>query len=218
VEERIAINKAAITFFIEHHFIVQYKDNLRARLLFKEICPGNVSRLIVSAATNHAIWINQFAIQTYFLVMKKLTFALLLVPFLLGAQNENLRRKHYNLEKSLAIGGYDPVSYFEGKPVEGNGDLFLVYKGIKYQFASATSLNKFKADPDKFEPAYGGWCAYAMGATGDRVKIDPETYKIVDGRLYLFYNFWGNNTLLDWNEHESKLKAAADLAWQNTLY
>ena len=56
-----------------------------------------------------------------------------------------------------------------------------------------------------------------MGETGEKVKIDPETFKIVDGKVYLFYNFWGNNTLEDWKKNEKKLKDAADLNWKNIV-
>lgn len=128
-------------------------------------------------------------------------------------QNEELRKKQYNLKNDLAIQGYDPVSYFGHKPVEGKREHSFQYKGITYQFASEENLNRFKADPDKYEPAYGGWCAYAMGESGDKVKIDPETYKIIDGRVYLFYNFWTNNTLTTWNKNEKQLKEAANRNW-----
>jgi hypothetical protein len=93
----------------------------------------------------------------------------------------------------------------------------VVYKDITYQFATAANQAKFKTNPDKYEPAYGGWCAYAMGDSGEKVRVDPETYKITDGRLYLFYNFWGNNTLQDWNNDEKKLKQAADHNWANIV-
>jgi hypothetical protein len=53
-----------------------------------------------------------------------------------------------------------------------------------------------------------------MGESGEKVKIDPLTYKILNGRLYLFYNFWGNNTLQDWNKAEQRLKQAADQNWK----
>ncbi len=109
--------------------------------------------------------------------------------------------------------GYDPVSYFEQKPAEGRDDFRLSYRGVIYRFSSRDNLNRFKASPEKYEPAYGGWCAFAMGESGEKVKIDPETYTILDGKLYLFYNFWGNNTLEDWKKNEKKLKEAGDRNW-----
>ena len=53
-----------------------------------------------------------------------------------------------------------------------------------------------------------------MGESGEKVKVDPETFKIIDGKLYLFYNFWGNNTLTDWNKEEQKLKMSGDKNWK----
>lgn len=128
-------------------------------------------------------------------------------------QTEELRKKQYNLKSDLAIQGYDPVSYFTGKPQEGKPDITYRFKGVIYRFTTQANLDKFKADPKKYEPAYGGWCAYAMGESGDKVKIDPETFKIIDGRVYLFYNFWTNNTLTTWNKSERQLKEAADRNW-----
>ena len=78
-------------------------------------------------------------------------------------QSDEFRKQHFNIKKNLALEGYDPVSYFDGTPLEGDPDLKFVFKGITYQFASADNLAKFKLMPDKYEPAYGGWCAYAMG-------------------------------------------------------
>lgn len=129
-------------------------------------------------------------------------------------QTEVQRQKTFNVKKNLALEGYDPVSYFTGTPVEGDEKYATTYRGITYFFASSANLNTFKASPEKYEPAYGGWCAYAMGATGEKVKVDPETYKIVQGKLYLFYNFWGNNTLEDWNKSEKSLKEKGDLNWK----
>jgi len=133
------------------------------------------------------------------------------------SQSDALRKEHFNLKKNIAIGGYDPVSYFDGKPLEGESAIKWVYKNITYQFASTSNLAKFKLNPDKYEPAYGGWCAYAMGDSGEKVKIDPETFKVMDGKLYLFYNFWGNNTLDDWKKNEKKLKEDADHNWKNIV-
>lgn len=132
---------------------------------------------------------------------------------LVSAQSEEVRRNHYNTKRDIAIEGYDPVSYFDGKALEGKSDLKFTHKGVTYLFANPSNLNRFKAAPEKYEPAYGGWCAYAMGESGEKVKIDPETFKILDGRLYLFYNFWGNNTLTDWNKDERNLKQKGDTNW-----
>ena len=146
-----------------------------------------------------------------------LTFVLISVSSETFAQADAIRQKHFNVKKNIALEGYDAVSYFNGKPQEGKEEIKYQHRGLTYFFASSANLNKFKSTPDKYEPAYGGWCAYAMGATAEKVKIDPDTYKIIDGKLYLFYNFWGNNTLEDWNEDESKLKDTADKNWKKTL-
>lgn len=138
--------------------------------------------------------------------------------FAATAQDQPARKKHFNLDEGIAISGYDPVLYFtQRKALKGNKQLATVYEGVTYYFVSATSRDEFKKNPSKFEPAYGGWCAYAMGAKGDKVSIDPKTFKIVGGRLYLFYNKLFNNTLDDWNKDESNLKAKADVHWQKTI-
>ena len=151
--------------------------------------------------------------------MKKL-LSLLLVSFVVVqglSQTVELRTKHFNVKKTLALDGYDPVSYFDGKPTEGKEELKLSYQGVVYQFSTPTNLNKFKNKPSLYEPQYGGWCAYAMGESGEKVKVDPETYKVLNGKLYLFYNFWGNNTLEDWNKNEKKLLESGDTNWKKSI-
>ena len=69
---------------------------------------------------------------------------------------------------------------------------------------------KFDGNPEKYMPAYGGWCAYAIGATKEKVKINPNTYKIIDGKVYLFYNKNFTNTLKLWNEDEVNLKKSLE--------
>lgn len=118
-----------------------------------------------------------------------------------------------NLKDGLAIQGYDPVSYFEGKPMEGRKDFSAQFEGATYRFATAQNKNEFAKDPGKYTPEYGGWCAYAM-ADGDKVSVDPETYKIIDGKLYLFYHTFFSNTLKKWNEDEPTLHQSADTAWK----
>lgn len=151
--------------------------------------------------------------------MTKLVYLSLLVLAASGslAQTVAERTNHYNIKKNVAIEGYDPVSYFHNRPQEGKSSITETYKGITYLFTNDANRERFKGNPEKYEPAYGGWCAYAMGATGEKVKIDPETFKVIEGKVYLFYNFWGNNTLKDWNKNEKPLKTKADQNWKKFI-
>jgi peroxiredoxin/YHS domain-containing protein len=122
----------------------------------------------------------------------------------------------WNLESKskLAIKGYDPVSYFSGAAAKGSDAITTTYKGATYHFASAANRDTFLAEPAKYEPAYGGWCAWAM-KDGDKVEIDPTKFIVKDGRLYLFYDgFWGN-TKAKWEkeDHAAQVKAA-DAQWK----
>jgi YHS domain-containing protein len=136
-----------------------------------------------------------------------------------SAQSAPTRTKQFNLDKTgLAIQGYDPVAYFtSSKAVEGKKDFTLEDQGVTYRFATAADRDAFKADPAKYAPQYGGWCAYAMGASGEKVDVDPGTFKIIDGKLYLFYNHFFNNTLKTWNKDETHLKSNADKNWTKFL-
>ncbi len=151
--------------------------------------------------------------------MKKLfLFSVMLVSLAAFAQ-EPLRKKHFNLANGLGIEGYDPVAYFrQGKAVKGKKDFAVFTQGATYYFSSVENKEFFKANPAKYEPEYGGWCAYAMGAKGEKVQVDPETFKIVNGKLYLFYNQFFNNTLKDWNKDESNLHAKADANWSKIFH
>ena len=123
-----------------------------------------------------------------------------------------------NAEDGLALGGYDPVSYFEdGRPVLGSARLSTSYHGVVYRFASEIHREEFNKDPLSYLPEYGGWCAYAMGIDGERVEVDPETFKVKDGRLFLFYNRPFNNTLKKWNKKEDDLLRRADQNWKTKL-
>ena len=130
------------------------------------------------------------------------------------------RKKNFNLnDDNIAIRGYDPVAYFKtGSAQKGTRDLALSYQGVVYYFATAENKEEFKKHPSKYEPEYGGWCAYAMGAKGDKVSIDPGTFKILNGKLYLFYNRNFNNTLKSWNKDEAGLKGKADANWSKTFH
>lgn len=132
---------------------------------------------------------------------------------------EPVRKKHYNLaDKKIALQGYDPVAYFTAnKAIKGKEELSVSHAGVVYYFSSADHKELFKKNPARYEPEYGGWCAYAMGAKGEKVSIDPATFKIVDNKLYLFYNRFFNNTLKEWNKEEGSLKTKANQNWQQTI-
>ena len=87
-----------------------------------------------------------------------------------------------------AVSSYDPVAYFtDGKPIEGRPDLTYQWEGVTWHFATPAHLEQFKADPAKYAPQFGGYCAWAV-SQGYSAPADPQAWKIVDGRLYLNYN------------------------------
>lgn len=133
--------------------------------------------------------------------------------------SESIRLKHFNLgKKNLALSGYDPVSYHSGKPKKGSSKRGVRHKGVVYRFASEANKEKFLKSPSKYEPAYGGWCAWAM-RENSKTEIDPESYLVINDRLYVFYKgFWGD-TRKDWIELAKKdtnaaLIKQADKGWK----
>ena len=119
------------------------------------------------------------------------------------------------------VSGYDPVAYFtEGKPLKGNGYHVSDFQGVTYAFASEEHKELFDANPEKYVPAYGGYCAYGV-AVGKKFVADPEVWKIVQGRLYLnldrkIQRTWekdipGNIKKADANWAEIRDKAPSDL-------
>lgn len=151
--------------------------------------------------------------------MKKLVIMVLcLVSAIAFPQNDTKRISQYNLDNKLAIKGYDPVSYFaQGTAIRGRKEISVTYQGVLYQFGSNENKESFLKTPSKYEPQYGGWCAFALGSSGEKVDVNPETFKIIDGKLYLFYNAFLNNTLKSWNKDEANLKAQADKNWKKIV-
>ena len=152
--------------------------------------------------------------------MKKLIFVIAIALFgaTTFAQSAATRIKEFNLENKVAIQGYDPVAYFkQNKAVKGKKEIATTYEGVTYYFASQVDKEFFLKLPSSYEPQYGGWCSYAMGAKGEKVEIDPETFKIVDGKLNLFYNAYFNNTLKSWNKDEINLRKKADTNWKKFI-
>ncbi|HOD10698.1 MAG TPA: YHS domain-containing (seleno)protein, partial [Flavobacterium sp.] len=127
--------------------------------------------------------------------MKKslLILFVLLFSTTVFSQSISKRVTDFNLEKKVAIQGYDPVAYFvQKKAVKGKSTLVSTYDGVVFYFSSQANKDLFLKNPSSYEPQYGGWCAFAMGDYGEKVEINPETFKIIDGKLYLFYNAFFN--------------------------
>ena len=93
-----------------------------------------------------------------------------------------------NARGGPAIEGYDPVAYFtDAKAVEGKKEFTYVWSRVPWRFNSAENRDAFRADPAKFAPQYGGFCAWAV-SRGYTAKIDPEAWRVVDSKLYLNYS------------------------------
>ncbi len=91
-------------------------------------------------------------------------------------------------KEGIALKGFDPVAYFtEGKPVSGTPKLTHAWMGATWQFSSEANRDLFAADPQRYAPQYGGFCAYGV-SVGRKAPIDPDVWKIVDNKLYLNYD------------------------------
>ena len=118
--------------------------------------------------------------------------------------------------ENLGLVGYDPVSYFPeggGRPERGLIAVAEVYQGVTYRFASDQHRATFANDPEKYVPAFGGWCAWAVGALGKRVDVDPESYVVKDGRLLVFYRDPALDTRAKFLENPEALLTKAETNW-----
>lgn len=109
-----------------------------------------------------------------------------------------------------AIRGYDPVAYHvENRPVKGRAEFSHHWNGARWRFASAANRDLFAADPARYAPQYGGYCAFGT-SRGYKVSTDPAAFAIVDGKLYLNYNKPVQTT---WNRDRPGYIATADRNW-----
>ncbi|MEM1150983.1 MAG: YHS domain-containing (seleno)protein [Pseudomonadota bacterium] len=116
--------------------------------------------------------------------------ALTLIPAIAVAPAAHAEKApvYTGLFNNTAVEGHDPVAYFtEGRPVKGERAFSTEYNGAEFRFASQANLDTFLADPVKYAPQYGGYCAWAV-SQGYTAKGDADHWKIVDGKLYLNFN------------------------------
>jgi len=110
----------------------------------------------------------------------------------------------------IALGGYDPVAYFDGgKPTQGIATIFASHGGARYLFATAAHRSDFLKNPEKYLPEFGGFCAVGT-AFGEKVDGDPKTGEVVDGKLYLNYN---SKALDLFNKDQSGTITKANAKW-----
>jgi YHS domain-containing protein len=110
----------------------------------------------------------------------------------------------------VAIDGADPVAYFdESRHVEGSSDYEVEWQGATWRFANADRRDRFQAEPEKYAPQFGGYCAWAV-SQGYTAPIDPEAFSIVDGKLYLNYD---EDIQAKWRKDQAALIAAAEKNW-----
>ena len=118
------------------------------------------------------------------------------------------------LVADTAVGGYDPVAYFTaGKAIPGSVDITLQHDGVMWRFASESNRDAFAADPARYAPQFGGYCAFAI-AQGSIAKGDPEAWSIVDGKLYLNYDARIKAT---WLKDAKNLIAKGEKNWPAAL-
>lgn len=145
--------------------------------------------------------------------MKRIVSVLLLLSLALPAlaQSKSLR----NLDKTgLALQGYDPVAFFtDHKPVKGDAKFPARHGGANYLFASKEHRDAFKADPAKYEPAFGGYCAFGV-SRGKLVEIDVEAFQIADGKLILQYS---KGVRDDFNKDSQGNLAKANANWPSLV-
>ncbi|WP_412986960.1 YHS domain-containing (seleno)protein [Pontimicrobium sp. IMCC45349] len=143
----------------------------------------------------------------------------LILLFFVGLFSLQAQNIDYNTKKGFAAQGYDVVAYFNNQAIEGDKKFTTEYDTIKYKFSTQENLNAFLKTPEKYIPQYGGYCAYAVALKAKKVSIDPKTFEIRNGKLYLFYNAWGTNTLKLWlNENPTHLVEKGDNNWDNIKY
>ena len=115
---------------------------------------------------------------------------------------------------NLAIEGYDTVAYFtQSHGIEGSREFEITWMEAKWRFASAEHRDLFVANPEKYAPQYGGYCAYAV-AKNSTASIEPEQFEIVGGRLYLNYSAKIKSR---WLGRRDEFIVAADANWPSVI-
>ncbi len=155
--------------------------------------------------------------QSIYATLVLVALAVVSVSVMSAPSEESRAYLHsYNLPSSgIALEGYCPVAYFAAnKPVMGKPEHASTYQGVTYHFVNADAKKMFDEDPDKYLPAYGGWCAFGM-AVEDKFPVDPRSFQIVEGKLMLFLKNSNIDARTLWNDgDEADLIKKAESHWK----
>lgn len=150
--------------------------------------------------------------------MKTLKKTIMILLIIIGANNVTAQSVNTD-DNQLANKGYDVVNYFTTNTAERGSIEFSAKRGgATYYFVNADNLKAFKSAPSNYLPQYDGYCAFAVAKMNKKVSVNPETFRIDDGKLYLFYNdFWEGkpfNTIVPWINNEFDMKKMATNNWK----
>ncbi|HKO79108.1 MAG TPA: YHS domain-containing (seleno)protein [Chitinophagaceae bacterium] len=152
---------------------------------------------------------NEYRLFKYVFAGMILSFLMLIATTTKAQHNEGLMFNNTN-ENGVILDGYDPVAFFtDNKPVKGDAQFQFTYDKAIYYFVSQEHLDLFKADPEKYKPQFGGWCAYAV-SLGRVAPIDVNTFSIVNNRLVIQHN---QRAVNGWNKDVQGNLALADKYW-----
>ncbi|MEM8839265.1 MAG: YHS domain-containing (seleno)protein [Pseudomonadota bacterium] len=128
---------------------------------------------------------------------------------------QELARKEIYAVDGVALGGTDTVAYFtDGGPVAGSAEFSTEWAGATWHFASAENRDRFLANPKKYAPAYGGFCAWAVAEHGKLYSTNENNWAVVDGRLYLNYN---DSVQTKWDKDRAGFIEEGDRRWPEIM-
>lgn len=145
----------------------------------------------------------------------------LIAPVLIAVLGTSLgMAQNVNMDKNkVANMGYDVVNYFSTNTATRGSAMFSTeHEGATYYFVNPKNKKAFQENPEAYLPQFDGYCAFAVAKMNQKVPVDPETFRIDDGKLYLFYNdFWEGkpfNTIVPWLGNETELEKMASANWK----
>lgn len=150
--------------------------------------------------------------------MKKVTLLLLTLLFAAASQMgqaQNLKASHNTDDSKIALQGYSPVSYLDlGIAQKGSKDYKATHEGLTYYFTSKEQKKKFEANPAKYLPQYGGYCAFGV-SVGAKFRVDPNKFVVKDGKYFLFlYDVEVDAQQLWIESNHEKLVEKANKNWE----